>query len=164
MRIFTSPKQKIGSLGEQFAKMFLVKQGFTILESNFSCRFGEIDIISKKGNKIHFIEVKSVTVTHETNFNGRKPIGTSVSHETQKNLQKDNVSRETFLLENRKLGNPFQNVSFFKIKRLLKTAEIYLNLRHVPRETRWQVDGVGVYLNKNSTLHNIEYIENITIL
>ncbi len=163
MKKFTSPKQKIGLVGERFAEMFLVKHGFTVVGSNFSCRFGEIDIIVRKNNRIHFIEVKSVTVPRETEIILLGPIKTNVSHETEENVSNKNVSRETFLKENRKLTNPFQNVSFFKTKRLLKTAEIYMNLKNVPRETRWQVDAIGVYLHEDGTLGRIEYLENITI-
>ncbi len=163
MKKFTSPKQKIGLIGERFAEMFLVKHGFTVVESNFSCRFGEIDIVTIKNNRIHFIEVKSITVPRET---AKTLIGsrkTNVSHETGENVVNKNVSRETFLKENRKLINPFQNVSFFKTKRLLKTAEIYMNLKNVPRETRWQIDAIGVYLHEDGTLGRIEYLENIAI-
>jgi Holliday junction resolvase-like predicted endonuclease len=163
MKKFTSPKQKIGLAGERFAEMFLVKHGFTVVESNFSCRFGEIDIITNKNNRIHFIEVKSITVPRETEKTLLGSTKANVSHETEKNVAHKNVSRETFLKENRKPTNPFQNVSFFKKKRLLKTAEIYMNLKNVPRETRWQVDAVGVYLNEDETLGRIEYLENITI-
>lgn len=72
MKRFTSKTQKIGEVGENIAEMFLVKHGFTILERNFTCKAGEIDIICKKADKIHFVEVKSViskNVTHETRYN-----------------------------------------------------------------------------------------------
>ena len=60
MKKFTSKTQKVGEIGEKIAEMFLVKHGFTILERNFTCKAGEIDIICQKGNKVHFVEVKSV--------------------------------------------------------------------------------------------------------
>jgi putative endonuclease len=60
-KIFTSEKQKIGEIGENIATKFLVKQGFLIKERNFTKKWGEIDIIAEKENKIYFIEVKSVT-------------------------------------------------------------------------------------------------------
>ena len=49
----------IGRIGEELARIFLQKRGFTILRSNF--RFGptEIDLIAQRGNTIHFIEVKT---------------------------------------------------------------------------------------------------------
>ncbi len=72
MKKFTSKTQKVGEIGEKIAEVFLVKHGFTILERNFTCKAGEIDIICKKSDKIHFVEVKSVTgrnVSPETRYN-----------------------------------------------------------------------------------------------
>lgn len=52
----------IGKYGEQLAKNFLIKKGFKILELNYRySRLAEIDIIAKKNNTIHFIEVKTRT-------------------------------------------------------------------------------------------------------
>lgn len=51
-----------GKLGEEIARTFLMKQGFSFVEANFRTRFGEIDIIARKGDKTHFVEVKSVKV------------------------------------------------------------------------------------------------------
>ena len=51
----------IGKLGEKHAEYYLIKQGFSILEKNYRSKFGEIDIIAKKNNVIHFIEVKTRT-------------------------------------------------------------------------------------------------------
>ncbi len=72
MKTFTSNSQKIGQLGEELACMFLVKHDFSILERNYTKKWGEIDIIAQKGEKRYFIEVKSKSVssldfvTHET--------------------------------------------------------------------------------------------------
>ncbi len=62
MKNFTSGSQKIGELGEGVACMFLVKHGFSILERNYTKKWGEIDIIAQKENKRYFIEVKSKSV------------------------------------------------------------------------------------------------------
>lgn len=50
---------KIGKLGEQLAADYLEKAGYRILQRNYRCRFGEIDIIAKEGDTIVFVEVKS---------------------------------------------------------------------------------------------------------
>ncbi len=60
-KVFTSEKQKIGELGEEAAVAFLVKQGFYILDRNYTKKWGEIDIVAKKGTVLYFIEVKSVS-------------------------------------------------------------------------------------------------------
>ncbi|MEY7999602.1 YraN family protein [Clostridium sp. Mt-5] len=49
----------IGSLGEDVAENYLREIGYIILERNFRCKTGEVDIIGKDGNYLCFIEVKS---------------------------------------------------------------------------------------------------------
>ena len=51
-------RQKIGKDAEKCAEAFLLKQKLTLLERNFSCRFGEIDLIMQQGNTVVFIEVR----------------------------------------------------------------------------------------------------------
>lgn len=49
----------VGQGGEAAAQRFLVKQGYDILETNWSCKIGEIDLIVRKGKMIVFVEVKT---------------------------------------------------------------------------------------------------------
>lgn len=56
-----SLKRLIGNRGEDHACTFLKQSGFTIVERNFLRKCGEIDIICRKGNIYHFVEVKTVT-------------------------------------------------------------------------------------------------------
>lgn len=48
-----------GDSGEETACTWLVSHGYTILDRNVSNRFGEIDIIARKGRVVHFVEVKT---------------------------------------------------------------------------------------------------------
>lgn len=50
-----------GQLGEQVAASFLVARGYRILERNFRCKGGEVDIIARDpGDKsLVFVEVKA---------------------------------------------------------------------------------------------------------
>lgn len=64
-------KRKFGDFGEAIARKFLMKQGFSVVASNYLKPWGEIDIIAKKGRDTHFIEVKTAkegngNVNHET--------------------------------------------------------------------------------------------------
>ncbi|MEW9093990.1 MAG: YraN family protein [Clostridiaceae bacterium] len=54
-----SYRKKMGDLGEELAQSYLIESGYIILEKNFRCKTGEIDIIGKDGNFISFIEVKT---------------------------------------------------------------------------------------------------------
>ena len=60
-KVFTSETQKIGEIGENIAVKFLVKHGFLILDRNYTKKWGELDIVAEKDNKIYFVEVKSVS-------------------------------------------------------------------------------------------------------
>ncbi len=50
--------RKIGDLGENMVCEFLQKNGYQILERNYTVRGGEIDIIAEKNDVIAFVEVK----------------------------------------------------------------------------------------------------------
>ena len=60
---------EIGKIGENITKTFLMKHGFSVLETNYRTSYGEIDIIAEKDSKIRFIEVKSVKVRDFLNIN-----------------------------------------------------------------------------------------------
>ena len=51
-------RKGLGNWGEERAARYLRLRGYSILERNFSCRAGEIDIVAKKGNFLVFAEVK----------------------------------------------------------------------------------------------------------
>ena len=50
---------KIGKTAEDKTVLFLRKNGFSVIKRNYSCRFGEIDIIAEKDGFIVFVEVKA---------------------------------------------------------------------------------------------------------
>jgi len=52
-------RRDTGSLGEKLAQDFLRKQGYRILETNYRCSEGEIDIIAKHGEFLVFVEVRT---------------------------------------------------------------------------------------------------------
>lgn len=55
----TKARQSLGAAGEQAACEHLAQQGLTVLERNFRCRLGEIDIIARDGEHLVFCEVKT---------------------------------------------------------------------------------------------------------
>lgn len=52
-------RRDVGILGEKLAKDFLKKRGYHILESNYRCPEGEIDIIARHKDSLVFIEVRT---------------------------------------------------------------------------------------------------------
>ena len=54
----TMNKRAVGSHYEELATAYLLKKDYLILEHNFRCRSGEIDIIARDHEYIVFIEVK----------------------------------------------------------------------------------------------------------
>lgn len=51
-------KRRVGFAKEEEAARYLRGNGYLILTKNFYCRFGEIDIVAKKGPACVFVEVK----------------------------------------------------------------------------------------------------------
>lgn len=52
-------RKDVGELGEKLAKDFLVKNGYKILETNYRCPEGELDIIATQQKYLVFIEVRT---------------------------------------------------------------------------------------------------------
>jgi len=52
-------RKDVGRRGEKIALAFLKKRGYHILDTNFRCQLGELDIIAEEGGQIVFIEVKT---------------------------------------------------------------------------------------------------------
>ena len=49
---------KPGALAEQLAAQYLQQQGLKLLQTNYRCRFGEIDLILQEGDTHVFVEVR----------------------------------------------------------------------------------------------------------
>ena len=56
-------KKELGKKGEEVALRFLKKRGYRIIEKNYVCKLGEMDIIAKEKDTLVFIEVKTRTST-----------------------------------------------------------------------------------------------------
>ena len=59
MKRATSAKIQTGKLGEDIAVDYLKNEGYRIIERNYRCVFGEIDIVATDRNVIVFVEVRS---------------------------------------------------------------------------------------------------------
>ncbi len=87
-----STNKQTGKLGEDLAAHYLKKNGYTILHRNYATRYGELDIVATKNNKVCFIEVKT-----RSNLLKGKP------HEavTYRKIQHLKFAAEIYLLKNK---------------------------------------------------------------
>ncbi len=92
-----TPKQEIGKLGEDVSVKHLVKHSYDVLTRNYRKKWGEIDIIAKKEGIIHFIEVKTINVSHETNNDNHQP-EENVHYQKRQRLAR---AIKTYFLENK---------------------------------------------------------------
>ncbi len=138
-KVFTSETQKTGEIGENIAVKFLVKHGFSILDRNYTKKWGEIDIVAEKDNKIYFIEVKSVSMSRF-------------------NLDNTNVPRETL-----DSYNPEDNMHPWKMKRIARTIQTYLMDKKVDEEKEWQVDLLVVFMDLKNKKVKIKVVSDIVL-
>jgi len=89
-------KREVGQLGEDIAAKYLENKGFVIFERNYRKKWGELDLIAKKGGELRFIEVKA----------------------TIRGLGEGFVSHETY--------RPEEKVHPHKLKRMHRAIETYL--------------------------------------
>jgi putative endonuclease len=75
-----STTQEIGKQTEQAAKEFLQQHGLTLIEENYLCKLGEIDLIMRDNDQLVFIEVKYRRSCHYGS--GYE----AVTHKKQKNI------------------------------------------------------------------------------
>lgn len=54
-----SSTRRTGTRGEKIAQAFLKQRGYIIVDANWSTRFGEIDIVARRGDQLVFVEVKT---------------------------------------------------------------------------------------------------------
>jgi putative endonuclease len=51
--------RQLGDAAESRAVAYLTGLGYEILDRNFTCKMGELDIVAKQGDTVVFVEVKS---------------------------------------------------------------------------------------------------------
>ena len=131
-------KQKLGELGETYTCQYLEKLRYKIICRNYLKKWGEIDIVCKIDNKLHFVEVKSVS----------REISNNVIYETS-------PSKDWY--------RPEDNMHPWKLQRLSRVIQSYLLERDVPDDVDWQFDVVTVYIDTIKKLHKIEILEDIVL-
>ncbi len=110
---------RVGKVGEEVAVKYLVQNGFEITERNYSKKWGELDIVALKDEKLHFVEVKT--------------------------LSWDSVEGESGEHMNR--YRPEDNMHPQKLKRLARVTESYLASKRCAQGREWQFDVAAVFLD-----------------
>ena len=107
-------RKEVGRLGEEIAAQFLERKGFKVVARNYRKPWGEIDIIAEKAGTVRFVEVKA-------------------------------VSRESLPDVSREMDyRPEEMVDSRKLRKLARTAALYMEVQKDKRE--YQIDVVGVIL------------------
>lgn len=110
-----------GKKGEALAKTFLINKGYTIVETNYKNKIGEIDIIAKLNDIIIFVEVKTRTnLNYGYAFEAvdqrkqRKIINTSLVYIKYKNLNNHQFRYDIIevYLANKLIINHIENAFF----------------------------------------------------
>lgn len=57
----TQQRINIGKHGEDLARSYLERHNYTILQRNFRCKLGEIDIVAQDRGMVVFVEVRTQT-------------------------------------------------------------------------------------------------------
>lgn len=74
----TMARRRRGAQGEAAAAAYLEQHGYQIIERNYRCPLGEIDIIAADGGEIVFIEVRTRSSTAfgtpQESVDGRKQV------------------------------------------------------------------------------------------
>lgn len=127
--------KETGDLGETIATNYLKNKGYTILDRNYTKKWGEIDIVARGTNgKVHFVEVKTV------------------SYETRQHLN-ESVARRTW--------RPEENVHQYKLRKLKRAIETWVMEKNYNGEL--QIDVIAVRVVPREKYGRIKLFDNIIL-
>lgn len=131
-------KQILGAIGEDAVCTYLKRKGYIVTDRNYLKKWGELDVVARKGKKIYFVEVKSVSRSFD-----------------------DVLGRN--LLETTDGYRPEDNMHPWKLKRLSRTIQSYLLDKNVPDEVEWQFDVATVYVDQSKRLCRVKMLEDVIL-
>lgn len=140
-------KRKLGDIGENAVSEYLKSKGFSILDRNYSRKWGELDIVAKKGGKVHFVEVKSIS----------REITNNVSKETKNGHTsiENKISRESYRAED--------NIHPWKLKRLSRAIQTYLLDKNISDSIEWQFDVATVLVDQERKICKVSILSDIVL-
>ena len=114
------PRMDLGQRGEAAARDFLEREGYTILDTNYRCPWGEVDIIASEGDMLVFVEVRA--------------------------------------RRGSAMGSPEESVTPAKGRRLIMTAQHYLQSHPSPLD--WRIDLVAVRMDRTGRVQRVSLVQN----
>ena len=114
-------RKELGDTGENVAREYLEGKGYLVLDTNFRCPYGEVDIVALHGDCLVFLEVRT--------------------------------------RRSREMGTPEESVTPKKGKRLIATAETYIQAKK-DLPAQWRIDVAAVDVDRRNHVTRIEQIEN----
>ena len=91
-------KRRKGDIGEDIALKYLKNKGFSLITRNYLKPWGELDIVMKQGNRLHFVEVK--TVRRDAGQVSREPMFRPEENMHRRKLLRLHRAIQTYLSDN----------------------------------------------------------------
>lgn len=107
-------KRITGDIGEEFTCCYLQEKGYQILARNYSCRYGEIDIIAVKDKITAFVEVK----TRKLNPKIRPCLAVTKSKQTR-------IMRTVYLFLKEQQSRPYMRFDISEVYLKPNTKELH---------------------------------------
>jgi putative endonuclease len=123
-------KHKLGPLGEKIAVKYLKKQGYKILARNFQNNYG------KRLGEIDIV---------------------AEDKKEQEIIFVEVKTREYVKFRN---TNPEENITVSKLKKLVKIAHYYLQIKH-QEEVKYRFDAIAVWIDLQNKKAKIKHIPNL---
>ncbi len=134
MSINLSDKKEVGNLGERVAAEYLKRRGFEIIDRNVARKTGELDLVARNEDTLHFVEVKTV-----------------VTDELPSSKATEGTANDSY--------DPSVNLHEAKVRKVARTGEWYV--AEGRWEGDWQVDGCLVWLRRRDGRALVRYLPQI---
>lgn len=176
----------LGQWGEEIACKYLENKGYIVLDRNFRRKWGEIDIVcsfsdsvppalpvGRRGTSLLTLGKTASDVVKERDKTllgwfkglfspkkeslGKNPVDKQISF--NKLEANKIIFIEVKTLQSSGGLRPEDNVTRAKQKKLIRSCQLYISQKRLPINTDWQIDVVGVLLDKKSGKAKIEHIK-----
>jgi putative endonuclease len=125
--------KEVGNTGESIACEYLLDKGYSIVERNYWRKWGELDIVARKGGILYFIEVKSVSREKVAIVSGEMG-----EYRAEMNMHK------------------------WKADRLKRVISTYL-IENERDNVKWKFNLITVYLSLNDKIARVNMIKDIVL-